>query len=301
MKKVLSVLGDILLAVVMIVAVAITVMVIISSKNEDRIPSLFGYSLLAVQSDSMESEKGFYTGDLIVVRSLTDDEANNLKVGDVITFRRSFEDQLFLETHRIIEDTFTDKQHEVVNGVWVHGGVHYYATMGDNTVGVDRQADGTVEYASYGNIVGLWTGKAIPKVGKAMDFIRSSTGFMVCIVIPVALFFIYELYIFIMTLTRRQKERALEEVADKEAELKAKAVAEFLAQQQENAGGTTPPAENTAPAAPPADAPAPAPQDAPTSETPAEPAKPADTSDVSEEEKQRIIQEYLAKQQNKDE
>ena len=131
---------------------------------------------------------------------------------------------------------------------------------------------------------------------------------MVCIVIPVALFFIYQLYIFIMTLTHRQKEKTLEEVANKEAELKAAAVAEFLAQQQANNGGTTPPAADTAPAEPAAEASS-VPQNAqtpPVEAAPAEasgdaPAAESNPADISEEEKQRIIQEYLAKQQNKDE
>ena len=112
---------------------------------------------------------------------------------------------------------------------------------------------------------------------------------MVCVVIPIALFFIYELYVFIMTLTRKQKEKTLQEVADKEAELKAKAVAEFLAQQQSNDGGTTPPAEETKPAAPPAEEKA-------ADDKPAEPTP----ADISEAEKQRIIQEYLAKQKQSD-
>ena len=192
-----------------------------------------------------------------------------------------------------------EQAHEIVDGVWVHGGVHYYITQGDNTPAIDYMINGDIEFASKNNIIGIWEGKRIPKLGGIMKFMQSQVGFMVCIVIPVALFFIYELYVFIMTLTRRQKEKTLQEVADKEAELKAKAVAEFLAQQQ-NGGGTTPPAEETKPAAPPAEPAPPAekPADAP-ADKPAEPASPSPDA-ISEAEKQRIIQEYLAKQQKPD-
>ena len=305
MKKALNVLGNVLVVIILIFAIVLTTLVILSVHNEAGVPSLFGYSIMNVETDSMESENGFYTGDLIVVRSLSEEEANHLKVGDVITFKRTVGGTEFYDTHRIIPDSaevdseFESHKNEVIDGVWHHGLTSYYLTQGDNTPALDINPDtGEIEFTYPGAIYGIWEGTRIPKLGAAMKFLKSSTGFMICVVIPIALFFIYQLYIFIMTLTRRQKEKALEEVADKEAELKAKAVAEFLAQQQQNGGGTTPPADNTAPVGDVSPVP-PTPQDAPAPETPAEPAKPADTSDVSEEEKQRIIQEYLAKQQQK--
>ncbi len=105
MKKVLSFLGNVLIVAVLIVSVVMTVAIISSTKGEKaRIPNLFGYALLTVQTDSMESDKGMFVGDLIIDKMLTEDEANNLKVGDVITFIRSDVDgSEFLETHRIVE------------------------------------------------------------------------------------------------------------------------------------------------------------------------------------------------------
>ena len=329
MKKVLNLISNILTVVILIFAVTLTVVVITSARSDDRVPNAFGYALMNVETDSMESENGFFVGDMIVVRMLDQEEANHLKVGDVITFRRQhISGETYLETHRIVAHTFEadvnykGHEHEIHDGVWVHGGVAYYVTRGDNTQGYDYKFDtGDLEFPCYTNIVGIWTGARIPKLGAALKFMRSQTGFMVCVVIPVALFFIYELYVFIMTLTRKQKEKAIAEVADKEAELKAAAVAEFLAQQQANNGGTTPPAAQTAPAPPvgdgspvppqgvptppapaendqPAPAPAPAPQEPaqPAADAQPAPAAAPNTDDISEEEKQRIIQEYLAKQ-----
>ena len=293
MKKFLSVIGNILLTIVVIFAVVLTVVVIASTRNANRIPSLFGYSFLSVLSDSMEGKDGFYTGDLIIDRTITDGfaEANDLKVGDVITFIRDLGDGSgeFIETHRIVKDPYSNPN-EIIDGIWHRGNTNYYVTQGDHEIAIDMKLNGDTDYVSPGAIIGIWTGIRIPKLGAAMEFLRSPTGFMICVVIPIALFFIYELYVFIMTLTRRQKEKTLQEVADKEAELKAKAVAEFLAQQT-NDSGTVPPAEDTKPAEP-------APETAPSeTENPAEP----DTADISEAEKQRIIQEYLAKQKPSDE
>ena len=320
MKKFLSFLGNVVTVLILIVAVVMTVAIISSTRDPKmRVPNLFGYAALSVQTDSMESEDGFYVGDLIIDRLLDQEEAEKLSVGDVITFRRQVEDQVYLETHRIVpyepknrgEEGFWN---EVEDGVWKRLGESYYTTRGDNTPDVDRvYGTDDVEYVGSIRIIGIWTGIRIPKLGAALDFLRTSMGFMICIVIPVALFFIYQLYVFIMTLTRRQKEKAMAEVADKEAELKAKAVAEFLAQQQAAGGdasapdtpaGTAPPAEGAQASAEPASEPAaetaapadePAPAEAP--EAPAE-EKPAEekSADISDEEKDRIIREYLAKQ-----
>ena len=65
--------------------------------------------------------------------------------------------------------------------------------------------------------------------GKVLDFLRSKTGFFVCVVIPMAIFFLFELYKFIATLIEsKQKTMSVEE----EEEIKRKAVEEYLAKQQ---------------------------------------------------------------------
>lgn len=281
MKKLGHILGNIFTALLMTVAIVMTVVVITSVKSDAGIPNLFGKGFMTVQTDSMKSDRGFDEGDMIIIDVLSEEEANNLKVGDVITFRRYFEGEEYIETHRIIFDEETSLQHpnEMVDGVWVHGGISYYATMGDNTPGIDRLSGSSeLDYAHKGVIIGKWTGESIKGLGKVFDFLRSQLGFMLCIVLPVALFFIYELYVFIVTLSQKKKEEALAEVASKEEELKAKAVAEFLAKQQ--AANSD---EDTKPAEP----------EPPKEEPKVEEPKPAD---ISEEEKARIIAEYMAKQ-----
>ena len=303
MKKFLNVLGNVFTVLILVIAITMTVMVITSVHSEDRVPNLFGYALMNVETDSMEAEGGFYVGDMIIVHMIDKETANHLKVGDVITFRR-YEvrdgvEQEYLETHRIVENNATinseynDHKTEIVDGVYVHGGVSYYITKGDNTPSIDtKPATGEIEYSHAGNIVGVWEGTRIPVLGSVMKFLRSQMGFLICIVIPVAVFFIYELYVFIMTIMRKQKEKALEEVSGKEEELKQKAIAEFLAQQQKEGGNAA--AADSAPAD---DAAAPAAQaDAPAEAAPAEPAADDKPADISEAEKDRIIREYLAKQ-----
>ena len=104
MKKVLNAVTNVLVVLFLTFSIVMTTMVIISTRDKDRIPSLFGYAVMNVLSDSMEDEDGFYVGDLIVVRKIDAEEANNLKVGDVITFRRYLNNQPMIETHRIVEN-----------------------------------------------------------------------------------------------------------------------------------------------------------------------------------------------------
>lgn len=271
MKKVLSTLGNVFVALLLIFSVVMTAMVILGVRSEIGIPTLMGYSIMSVQTDSMEGPDGFNVGDLIVVKAVDEQEAEKLEVGAVITFWRYMGQERYLETHRIVENTYETRfQNEVVDGVRIHGGVKYYVTKGDNTPAVDFVPDtGELEYKAPSQILAVWTGTALPKVGAAFDFLKSQTGFMICIVVPVLLFFVYQLYVFIMTITRRQKEKALEEVSSKEEELKQKAIAEFLAQQQ--AAGNIP--------APPADSSAAPPSEPQTADPEAEPV-PAETTDA---------------------
>ena len=92
--------------------------------------------------------------------------------------------------------------------------------MGDNNNGIaDRHI------ISNGDIVGKYTGH-LKKAGKVMDFLSSSTGFLIVIVIPMLLFFIYQVYNLIMISIRLKKvmavEAAKEAAAQAEEENKAK-------------------------------------------------------------------------------
>ena len=69
-----------------------------------------------------------------------------------------------------------------------------------------------------------------------MSFLRTKTGFFICILIPMALFFLFELYKMIVTII--EIKRPALSAADEE-EIKRKAVEEYLKEQQ-NAKENTP-------------------------------------------------------------
>ena len=205
MKKVLKVVVDVLAWIILIAAFLVTLMVFSSSRN-GGIPSLFGVSPMSVQSDSMAPT--FKQGDLIFVKKIND--MYSLQTNDVITFYTIIEGMRVLNTHRIVE-------------ISDNNGTRSYITRGDN----NPLDDEIPVYPS--DIVGRWTNVKIAGGGKVLDFLRSKTGFFVCVVIPMALFFLFELYKFIATLIEsKQKTMSVEE----EEEIKRKAVEEYLAKQQ---------------------------------------------------------------------
>ena len=204
MKKVLKVVVDVLAWIILIAAFLVTLMVFSSSRN-GGIPSLFGVSPMSVQSDSMAPT--FKAGDLIFVKKIND--MYSLQTNDVITFYTIIEGMRVLNTHRIVE-------------ISDNNGTRSYITRGDNNPIDDK----IPVYPA--DLVGKWGGVKIAGGGKVLDFLRSKTGFFVCVVIPMAIFFLFELYKFIAALMESKQKMSAEE----EEEIKRKAVEEYLAKQQ---------------------------------------------------------------------
>lgn len=204
MKKVLKIVVNVLAWVILILAFLVTIMVF-TSTNNGGVPNILGIMPMTVQSQSMEPT--FKKGDMILVKQV---DLYDLKVDDVITFNTVIQGQRVQNTHRIVE-------------VIEDGGSKSFVTKGDN----NPVNDESVVYAS--DIVGRWTGTKIGGLGKALDFLRTKTGFFVCIVIPMAIFFLFELYKFIMVIIETKKQSVPE--IDEE-EIKRKAIEEYLAKEK---------------------------------------------------------------------
>ena len=224
--KVLSAFGDVLLILFLIFAVTMAVMSIISSKNQ--IPSLFGKAIFSVQSDSMVPT--FNKGDMIIGNVNFNSE--ELQVGDVVTFWAKDEDTgvRFLNTHRITEIELED-------------GEYIIKTKGDNNP-IEDEDPHAVSDTNRNEIVARWNpvgkdkGIRIKGLGKVLDFLQSQKGILICFVIPLAIFFIFALYKFILALVRfKEKDKTPE---DKEAIEKA-AIERYIREH----GGTLPDQQNT--------------------------------------------------------
>ena len=205
MKKVLKTIANVLSWVILAFALLITILVFSSGRN-NGVANLFGYIPLTVESDSMLPT--FAQGDLIICKEI--DDLNSLKANDVITFWTIIDGKKVKNTHRIISVNEFESTRSFV-------------TRGDNNP-IDDEIP-----AYAGDLIGQWTEIKLPGMGKVMNFLRTKTGFFVCILIPMAIFFLFELYKFIIVLIEI-KRPAVPEID--EEEIKRRAIEEYLAEQK---------------------------------------------------------------------
>lgn len=221
MKKALSIILNIIAWIILLFALLVTIIVFSTSRNGDT-ANLFGYIPLSVESDSMKPT--FATGDLIIIKEV--DDLYKLEKGDVITYWTIIDGQRVKNTHRIVD-------------------INEFETTRSFVMKGDNNAENDTDPALPSDIVGKWTETKITGFGKVMDFLRTKKGFFICIVIPMIIFFLFELYKFIITLVEVKKPALTE--ADEE-EIKKRAIEEYLAEQKKNeqepAGKVLPQAEN---------------------------------------------------------
>ena len=187
--KTLKRIGTIVISVILwaiILLAALYAFTTMATKDEQSVSRILGYTPLTVESDSMKPT--FCKGDLIFIKKC---DTSKLKEGDIITFHTIIDNQYALNTHRI-------QKIDEVNGV------RSYTTIGDNNNGVADQ-----HVISDGDIVGKYVGH-ISNLGKVMSFLSSSMGFLIVIVLPMLLFFIYQVYNLIMISIRLKKAIAVE-------------------------------------------------------------------------------------------
>ena len=103
MKKALKIVGNVILWLFVAFAAITMVFSLSAAANNDGVPSIFGKSLITIQSDSMNPT--FKKGDLIFDDTLSGVEKMTLEIDDVITFKADLDgdgkDEL--NTHRIID------------------------------------------------------------------------------------------------------------------------------------------------------------------------------------------------------
>lgn len=163
-----------------IVLAAVCTYVSFVSTSGNGVPSILGIRPFSIQTDSMYPTLN--PGDLIIDTAVED--ASELRPGDIITYWTIINGERVLNTHRITE-------------VYDGGGYLIFATKGDNSV----MADALTVHES--EVVGKYSVR-IPGVGKVFDYLQTSTGFLIVVVLPVFLFFLYHLVQFFRVLFEYQ-------------------------------------------------------------------------------------------------
>ncbi len=156
-----------------------TIVTVTTVDRNDR--SIFGVKFYIVQTDSMSKSENnkdmdihFNAGDIVLIKDLSDNEEAELKAGDVIAFL-STNSVSYGETvtHMIREVKYNDE-----------GKIVGFVTYGTNT-GTNDEKVVEPEY-----ILGKYTGK-LPGVGNFFAFVKSTPGYIVCILVPFLLLILY--------------------------------------------------------------------------------------------------------------
>ena len=173
-----TVINAILVVAIALAAVCTYVSYVSTSGN--GVPSILGVRIFSIQTESMYPE--LLPGDLIFDTGVKD--PGELRVDDIITYWTVINGERVLNTHRI---------HQIYDG----GGYLIFETKGDNNTSADPL---TVHESE---VVGKYALR-VPGLGKVFDYLQTSTGFLIVVVIPVFLFFLFHLVQFFRVLFEYQ-------------------------------------------------------------------------------------------------
>ena len=215
-------------AVWLVVALAAGMMIftVVSVSTFDRADrSLFGYKAFIVLSDSM-SKTDFNAGDLVLVREV---EPASLREGDIIAYTS--------QNTSNYGETVTHKIRRLTTDANGEPGFVTYGTTTDTD-------DETV--VTYPYVIGKYTGH-IPKVGTFFQFLKTTPGYIVCILIPFLLLILLEGIRCIRLFRRYKSEQQAELQAERdkinaeraETQRMMQELLQMKAQMAQNGGETT--------------------------------------------------------------
>lgn len=177
MKKIGSVLLDIIIGIWLLVAIFVTVCLL--SYNEFKVTTFGKTSLLIVDSDEMEPE--FLEGDLLVVKRNSD---NKINVGDRVFYYNSAMNSKVLIYQNKVESKIEDSKTEVT-----------YVLDGEKV---------SSEY-----VIGkVDTVKVHHKLGSILKIFTSKWGFMFLIIFPTLFAIIYEVIMIVDAARTLKKQQS---------------------------------------------------------------------------------------------
>ncbi len=220
-KKILDLVVTVLQVVLVVVAITISAIVIANPVISTNEVSKGQVKLLPVLTDSMvgTAKDSFAAGDLVIGKKPKD--ALGLQEGQIITFVGTVEGSEALITHRIVEVILDEDTSKAVT----------YITHGDNN------PETMTETVNPYRVLAVYTSH-IKGIGKAIVWLQNPTNFLLVIVLPLVVLFIYNIIMFVRMIMQAKvdklKEAAAEagSVAIDEEEIKRKAIEEYLASQK---------------------------------------------------------------------
>ena len=165
--KILTVIGTVMCIILIPILIINVTLIAKSFINKEEVPSVGGMFPLIVLTDSMYPE--IESGDLIICHTV---EAEDVQVKDVISFFDPAGNGTSIVTHRVIE-------------IVEENGETLFRTRGDNNNTEDKLL------VPSANLVGTYQTR-IPGAGHIAMFMQSTTGLIVCVVLPIILLIGYD-------------------------------------------------------------------------------------------------------------
>lgn len=221
-KKILDIVVTVLQVALVVLAITISAIVIANPVISTNEVSKGTTKLLPVLTNSMDGEAkdSFAKGALVIAKKPKD--ALSLEKGQIITFVGTVNGSEALITHRIVDIVTEDNS----------TAVRYYVTRGDNN------PENMTEAVSPNKVLAVYSSH-LDGVGSAILWLQTPTNFLLVIVLPLVLLFVYNIIMFVRMIMQAKVEKVKEDalgagsnVTVDEEEIKRKAIEEYLASQK---------------------------------------------------------------------
>lgn len=252
LKSVLNIVLDVVIVLFMVFA-AFVLVVSLSQKVEDpnsgKLSHVFGYSFRNIQSESMEAynedgepAKGaFFKGDIVIFKLTSRD---SYEVGETVLFRMPV-DAGENECDPNSARNFKFVAHNIVEVVTTEDGRTLYRTQGLS----EKDYDPDLNLKDASEILAVYTGVRLAGFGGFTDFVKSGTGFFLCIILPIAIFVVIQTIRVIRNLVAYKAQKASLAAASGElTEEQKRQIAEEYLKQQLAAENNTAPSTDKIPA-----------------------------------------------------
>ena len=223
-KKIGKIALDILLYLFLAVCVVTLVLTISSKKDIDGASELFGYQMRVISSDSMAKcdltdVSDYEIGSIplrsmIFVKVMPEDEAEanewyrSLKVGDVLTFRYVYTNQVTI-THRIISI-----EEKPTGGFLIElAGDNKNSDSGQLIQTIDTSVENNTNY-----VIGKVTGQFF-LLGFIISLLKEPLGLIFIVIVPCFIIILLEVLKIVGVFSAERKKREQEETQKKDSEL----------------------------------------------------------------------------------
>ena len=187
MKKVVKILLSILLVLYAVVAIFLTACLL--NYNDYKITEFGEKSLIIVTDDTLEDK--YKKGSLLVVDK---SNAKDIKSGDEIIFYNTYNNQISIAIGEVIsKEVITDTETTyTVTGNYDISGEYLIGSANDT--------------------------KIYPVIGSILAVLESRIGFLIIIILPITLAFLYEIYVLIVEVKNAKEEEEKERKKAKKKE-----------------------------------------------------------------------------------